>query len=55
MRCPFRLSVSFEYVKVDGTESDYLEKSQLQEYPECYENECPYFDYHGNCDRIGGD
>ena len=52
MKCPFRINVEFFYEKIEGTESDYLEKGQYQEYADCYEDECPYYNRYGYCSRV---
>ena len=61
MKCQFRIDVEFEYVALapadndKDTEPSYLEKAQRQRYPDCIEDECPFYNYGGACNRIEGD
>lgn len=41
MKCPFRTKLVRELEKAGNT---YLVKSENIEYPDCYEEECPFFD-----------
>lgn len=55
MICPFRLNVEFEYVALPckkDEEPSYLEKAHRQVYPPCMEDECPYYNKYGYCNRI---
>lgn len=58
MICPFRVGAEFTYTAIpdkDGN-TDYLQKEQRAVYPECYEDECPYFikkwNEEGSCKKI---
>ena len=64
MICPFRIDVEFDYIALapkddENAEPSYLEKAQRQKYPECMEEECPFYEYSfnvtGSCNRIGDD
>ena len=63
MKCPFRVGAFFEYKfigdprdKDDKQNSDkYIEVAQHSLFEECEEEDCPYYDYHGACGRIGGE
>ena len=58
MICPFRIDVEFEYVALEskeGEEPSYLEKAHRQKYPKCVGQECPFYNFNGYCDRVGGE
>lgn len=52
MICPYRLNISYEYINVNSV---CVVKEQKEEFPECYECDCPFYDYYGNCTRITDD
>lgn len=54
MVCPFRVKMTYEYEVNMGT-NRILEKSQTQEYPECYEDECPFWNANDLCERCIND
>lgn len=41
MKCPFRTKLVREFEKVKET---VIVKSETVEYPDCYEEQCPFFD-----------
>lgn len=49
MICPFRNRVEHEYRKIDG--NTYVLVAETEEYPDCYEDKCPFYNYEGSCDR----
>ena len=49
MVCPCRTAIRFEVASVGGKA---VVKSQEQYFPECYEEECPYYDYPDTCKAI---
>ena len=60
MKCPFRVSIQFEYSYVGPNTTEgkhkpdnYVEASQHSVYEDCYMDECPYYNYIRGCDRIG--
>lgn len=57
MKCPFRVGAEFVYTEIidDKGRPDYLQKEQRAVYPDCYEHDCPFYNYAGGCDRIGDD
>lgn len=54
MICPFRGGVKMSYIEVQGKEgdTDYLIKEQTPFYPECYGDDCPFYNWNGSCDRV---
>ncbi len=48
MKCPFRTKVVREYERVENT---CLLKEERIEYPECYEDECPFYNTITGCTR----
>lgn len=59
MKCPFRVGVKFDYELVgpgkQKTSDNYIEIAQHATYEDCYEGECPYYNYAGSCERIEDD
>lgn len=51
MKCPYRIKMVFEIELIPGTVK-VVEKSQTQEYPDCYESDCPYYNPNGLCNRV---
>ena len=50
MVCPFRVDIEFEYaVFQTETGSTIQTSAQREHFPECVEDECPYYNY-GGCD-----
>jgi len=56
MKCPFRAIKEYEYAKDRTKEGDrILLKSETENWPECYENDCPYYIYgvvKGGCELV---
>ena len=48
MLCPFRVNVEFEYCEINGA---VVVSSQIEKYPECDEDECPFYGWDG-CGRV---
>ena len=46
MICPYRHGVKMDLATMNGK---VVVTSQEEYYPECYEEECPYYDYAGTC------
>lgn len=54
MQCPFRINTVIEYAMFSNDEKKKLrEVGQHEEFAECAEGECPYYDWNGACGRIG--
>ena len=51
MKCPFRNGVKFDLKKV-GDSNSIVITSQEEYYPECYEEECPYYEYPNGCAAV---
>lgn len=57
MKCPFRCGIRFDYEVVGvnsksvKTSDDYIETAQHAVFEDCYEDECPFYNYSG-CSRI---
>lgn len=49
MICPCRHGVKFDVAAVNGK---VVITSQEEYFPECYEGDCPYYDYIGACKAI---
>lgn len=49
MKCPFRNGVKFEY---KGAEGRIVVTSQEEYYPDCYEEDCPYYSYPNGCAAV---
>lgn len=49
MICPYRHGMKFDVGAVNGK---VVITSQEEFYPECYEDDCPYWDYFGKCKAI---
>ena len=49
MKCPFRNGVKFDLKKVMDS---VVVTSQEEYYPDCYEEECPYYLYPNGCAAV---
>ena len=49
MICPFRNKTTYEIKEIAGAP---VLVGQEESYPECYENDCPYYDYYDGCKAI---
>lgn len=48
MICPFRIDIEYDY----KIEKDTLYvKAQKERFPECYEDDCPFYSYPGKCEK----
>jgi len=47
MKCPFRITKQYIY---RGQSSDV--KEEIEQFGDCYEDSCPYYTHHKDCDRI---
>lgn len=45
MKCPFRVDISWQYKQIG--EGTYVQTRQKEDYPECIEAECPFYDVFG--------
>ena len=50
MKCPFRVNISWGYKPI--SDNGYLQTRQEETYPECYGNDCPFYDGYSGCTRI---
>ena len=58
MICPFRVGAKFEYTVVGNDKSNpenYIQIAQTAVFPPCYEDECPYYNAYGGCNRVDDD
>ena len=49
MICPFRNGIAYEVKKIVDTA---IITKQEEYYPECYEEECPYYSYPNGCEAV---
>lgn len=53
MKCPFRTEIEYKYEKLKEDDSyTYFNKGTVEKFPECYEEECPYYIYTGRCSKV---
>lgn len=50
MKCPYRVMV----IHHDGERGEYtyIPQREIEEYPECYREECPFYEEHNVCKKV---
>ena len=50
MRCPYRVMITHQ----DREEGEYTYRPQreIEEYPQCYHEECPFYEEHNVCKNV---
>ena len=52
MNCPFRVNVEMDYeTRMADGKTVIVQVGQREEYPECYQGDCPFYNYLGFCKR----
>lgn len=52
MICPFRIDIEYDYKAEKDT---FYVKAQKERFPECYEEDCPFYSYPGKCEKTDDD
>jgi hypothetical protein len=56
MKCPFRTEIEYKYETMkEGDGYTYFNKGTIEEYPDCYDEECPYYTFPSGCSRVEED